>query len=343
MTVDIANGLIKSGWQVHVVTTRDSGPLEGDLERRVAVHRLNRESRFDLRGLAAFRSLVRQHDPAIVHAHGWSSLQFATASLMTTPRVPKLLFHDHRPSGLAPVGWTYRALAWPLTRAHIAVDEALLRQAPPTFHSAIQAVVANGSPLDRYERKRAYDVRDPAGVVMVANLRPQKAHPVLFEALATLESRGVSMRVDLLGSVDDSVYLAECRTNLNMLGVGESVRIAGTCDSVGDRLADYDLGILTSMSESGPVALIEYLAAGLPFVVTDVGSVTRSLPSQLRRWVVEPGNPMALADRIEQALYRSEAERRSDAQVGLDFVHAELSIDRTVEGVERVYRQLLDK
>jgi len=176
---------------------------------------------------------------------------------------------------------------------------------------------------------------------MVANLRPPKAHPVLFEALAILASRGVATRTDLLGDRSDPDYLAACNAQLRSLALQDCVNLAGTCEDVGAVLSGYDLGVLTSTHESGPVALIEYLAAGLPFVVTDVGNVTRSLPPRLRRWVVEPGDAASLADRIENSLQRADDERRADALDGIDFAQRTLSIDRTVDGVERVYDQLL--
>jgi len=202
-------------------------------------------------------------------------------------------------------------------------------------------VISNGSSLDRFRKKTIYGVQTPPRLVVVANLRPEKAHPQLFASLAILASRGTPVCADLLGATDDPAYLAACERRLDELHLHEWVRIAGSCDDVGSALANFDLGVLTSSSESGPVALIEYLAAGLPFVVTDVGDVTRSLPDQLRRWVVQPGDPEALAERIAEALSRSDDERRSDAQVGLQFARDRLSIDRTVSEVEAVYRHLL--
>jgi len=341
MAVDIANGLTREGVQVHLVATRATGPLTADLDDRIPLHELNRTSRFDLQGLRHFRTLVREHRPALVHAHGWSSLQFSTAGLLGLRRSPKLVFHDHRPSGLEPINWTYRAAAWPLTRAQVAVDETLLEQGPPTRCRSIRVVVPNGSSVLSITPKLDFDVGTPASLVMLANLRPQKAHPVLFRALDLLRSRGVATATDLLGAPSDKGYVAACQTQLEELEMTESVRFVGSCGNVHEVLAGYDLGVLTATTESGPVALIEYLAAGLPFVVTDVGNVTRSLPPRLRRWVVEPDNPSELADRIEQALSRSASERSDDALAGMSFARESLSIEKTVSGVLEVYRRLL--
>lgn len=343
MAVDIANGLAARDWQVHVVATRSTGALAGDLDPRIPLHLLNRAHRFDVGGVRRFRTLVRRYHPVLVHAHGWSSLQFSTVGLIPSLKTPCLVFHDHRPAGLTPVGWTYRAAAWPRVRAYVAVDEVLLARAPTTRHRSIRALVPNGSPLERFRRKETYATSDPVRAVMVANLRPQKAHPVFFDALAQLASRGILVQADLLGATDDDAYLAQCQSRLGRLGLRSSVRIAGACGDIGEVLPRYDIGVLSSTSESGPVALIEYLAAGLPFVVTDVGNVARSLPPGLRRWLVPINDPEALADRIEEVLRQSEADRRSDAEDGIRFVHDTYSIDRTVQDVETVYRRLLSR
>ncbi len=204
-------------------------------------------------------------------------------------------------------------------------------------------LVPNGSVLDRFDRKQTYTVGTTRRLVMVANLRLEKAHPVLFEALALLASRGLRVHTDLLGATDDDAYLSTCLERLEELGLRESVRIAGASDTIGSALAGYDLGVLTSTSESGPVALIEYLAAGLPFVVTDVGNVPQSLPTPLRRWVVRPNDPVALADLVEEALSRPEEDRRGDAELGIRFAHDSYSINRTLNDVETAYHRLLSR
>lgn len=343
MVVDIANGLAARGWRVHLVATRSSGPLADELDDRVSLHRLNRRSRFDLGGVRRFRALIRRHRPAVVHAHGWSTLQFTTVALVAVRRAPALVFHDHRSRGLAPLGWTYRASVWPSVRAYLAVDESQLSRLPRARRHPLRMLVPNGSVLDRFDRKQTYTVGTTRRLVMVANLRLEKAHPVLFEALALLASRGLRVHTDLLGATDDDAYLSTCLERLEELGLRESVRIAGASDTIGSALAGYDLGVLTSTSESGPVALIEYLAAGLPFVVTDVGNVPQSLPTPLRRWVVRPNDPVALADLVEEALSRPEEDRRGDAELGIRFAHDSYSINRTLNDVETAYHRLLSR
>lgn len=341
MAVDVSNGLAARRWEVHLVATRELGPLEGDTHPDVHLTCLHRTGRFDLAGLRGFRRLVREHHPEIVHAHGWSSLQFCTAALVGLRRAPALVFHDHRGQGLAALPRSYRASAWPLTAAHIAVDRALLAQGPRTRLPAVKAVIANGIPLERFIPKHHYETASIPRLVMTANLRPEKDHPVLLAALAHLSESGIETSTDLLGALSDPDHEATCRHLIADLGLGDRVGLLGVRPDVGQLLASYDLGVLSSRTESGPIALIEYLACGLPFVVTDVGEVPAALPGELRRWVVPPGDPVALAEKLREALALTGTDR---ARIGaLSRAHAQehLSIDRTIDGVEAVYRQVV--
>lgn len=173
---------------------------------------------------------------------------------------------------------------------------------------------------------------------MTANLRPEKGHLELFEALAQLARWGIDTHADLIGALSDSDHEISCRRKITALGLDDRVTLLGPRSHVGILLATYDLGVLSSHTESGPIALIEYLASGLPFVVTDVGEIPASLPDELRPWVVPPGDPVALAGKLREALELTEAERARVGTAGRAHAEAHLSIDRTIDGIEAVYR-----
>lgn len=340
MAVDVSNGLAHRDWGVHLFATRGLGPLASEVDTRIPVHDLARRSRWDLDGLRRFRRAVAHERAAVVHAHGWSSLRFASAALLGLRRPPPLVFHDHRPPGLPPLGRSYRMTAWAFVRAHIAVDRALLTPPLRTRRRSVQQVVPNGVPLDRIAVKPDHAITGRPRLVALANLRPQKDHPVLFAAIRRLADRGIETDVDLIGADSDREYRRACTDRLAELGLTDRVHLLGSRSDVADRLATYDIGVLSSHTESGPIALIEYLAAGLPFVVTDVGEIPAALPAELRRWVVPPGDECSLAATLEEAIHLPADERRHVGEAGVAFAHDHLSIDRTVDSVERVYAQL---
>lgn len=338
MAVDLSNALAARGWTVHLVATRESGPLAEDLSPSVIFHPLARTSRWDLSGLWRFRRLVRRLRPAIVHTHGWSTLQFVTAALAPDLGGPPVVHHDHGAARYRSRNRLYKLVAWPAVRAHLAVGPSFLDPPLRTRHRLVREVVVNGIPLDRIRAKEHYAVGRPARLVSVGNLRTQKDPLGLIAAVGQLRAAGRPVVLDLVGAAPEPELDAACRVAAAELGP-DVVRFAGRVPDVGGQLGRYDLGIVGSRTESGPISLIEYLAAGLPFVTTEVGEVVARLPEDLRRWVVAPGDPVALADRIGEAL---DLEAHTRAAIGerARAVADELSIDRVAEAVVAVYRRL---
>ncbi|QYS92441.1 glycosyltransferase [Flavobacterium covae] len=54
--------------------------------------------------------------------------------------------------------------------------------------------------------------------------------------------------------------------------LNNNIFIYGGLSNVAEVISGCDIGILTSISEGLPVALLEYGAGGLPTVTTDVGN-----------------------------------------------------------------------
>lgn len=342
MAVHVSNGLAGRGWEVHLFATRELGPLASEVDDAVRLRPLARQSRWDVDGLRAFRRAVVEDRPSVVHCHGWSTLQFVTAVLVTLRRPPKLILHDHHPRS-APMSWAHRATAWLCTGAHLAVDEKLLSPPLRTRRKVTGVVVTNGVPLSRFSHKSSYELAEEPKVVALANLRPPKGHHVLLRAVASLRDAGVTVQADLVGAPSDEAYVTEVRALGESLGLEGQVRELGLRPDVADLLPGYDVGVVPSLAESGPLVLIEYLASGLPFVTTDTGAIPAALPPGLRTWVVPTGDPPALADKLGQLLALPAEQRRDIGTRSVEFAARHLSIDRALDAIEDVYRSLIGR
>lgn len=338
MAVDLSNALAARGWRVHLVATREGGPLLDDVASEVVLHQLARRSRWDLGGLVRFRRLVRVERPLAVHTHGWSSLRFASAAMAGSLRPAPVVHHDHGAARYRSRSRLFKLVAWPYVRAHLAVSRSLLDPPLRTRRPAISEVVVNGIPLDRIEPKADLRWSEPARLVCVGNVRAQKDHLGLLRSIALVRERGRAVTLDLIGTTPEPELEAACRRAAAELGP-DVIRFLGRVPDVGARLRTYDLGVIGSRTESGPIALIEYLAAGLPFVATAVGQVVAELPTDLARWTVPPSDPVALADRLEEALDLDPDERAALAERARS-VAATLSIERVADVAADVYGRL---
>jgi glycosyltransferase involved in cell wall biosynthesis len=76
----------------------------------------------------------------------------------------------------------------------------------------------------------------------------------------------------ILGSTDEQPdYADECREMVRDLDLGQVVEFTGTV-KVGDYFPKIHVNVLTSLSESQPLSVLEAGAAGIPTVATNVGA-----------------------------------------------------------------------
>lgn len=133
-------------------------------------------------------------------------------------------------------------------------------------------VIANGIDLARFAGlARASDVSRPT-IALIGRVVPIKDVKTYISAAAILKKRIPDLRALVLGPLDeDPLYADECHALVKALGLDGTVDFTGPVD-VAEYLPEIHVAVLTSLSESQPLVLLEAGAAGVPFVATNVGS-----------------------------------------------------------------------
>ena len=133
----------------------------------------------------------------------------------------------------------------------------------------------------------------------MANFRRQKDHVTLIQAMSRVVLADVRRPlVSLVGAPNDSAYLAEIRRLDYELDLHRNVFFLGQREDIGAILAACDIGVLSSLSEGLPLALLEYAAAGLGIVATDVGQCASVIDNGRAGILVPPADPERLADAL---------------------------------------------
>jgi glycosyltransferase involved in cell wall biosynthesis len=175
----------------------------------------------------------------------------------------------------------------------------------------------------------------------LGHLRPQKAHEVLFSAVATLMPRFPSLRVLVAGGGSEEERL---HALVAELGLTEVVTFVGTLDAeeVPDFLAAVDVSVNSSDFEGTPAALIEAMAAARPVVATRVGGTPALIDDGVHGYLVPPRDPGALADAVARLLedpdLRAELGRRGRERQQLEF-----DFDAMVRRLEAIYDELASR
>ena len=109
---------------------------------------------------------------------------------------------------------------------------------------------------------------DPAAHRLMAagRLEPQKGYDMLLAAFATVAARHPDWILDIFGKGSRRASLDQ---SIVSLGIGGQVRINAPTDSLGERMRDASVFVLSSRFEGFPIVLLEALAAGLAVVSFD--------------------------------------------------------------------------
>ena len=124
------------------------------------------------------------------------------------------------------------------------------------------------------------------------------------------------------------------------LGIADDVHFIGRCDDVASLLFASHIGVLSSRAEGFANAILEYMAAGLPVVATDVGGVREAIVEGETGYIVPSGDDEQMAERIIQILSNDENARAMGAR-GKAIVADKFSCDRHLRNTLELYDELL--
>lgn len=135
-------------------------------------------------------------------------------------------------------------------------------------------IIPNGIDLSKYLSitPRVRGVQDEFVIGYVGRIAPIKDVKTLIKSLDFLKRLGVKFKALLMGPYDEDIgYYEECKELVEGLGITSEVEFTGRV-KVTDKLGLIDVGVISSISEGLPFAILEAGGAGLPFVATNVGA-----------------------------------------------------------------------
>lgn len=134
---------------------------------------------------------------------------------------------------------------------------------------------------------------------IVANLRLVKRIDVFLRAAASVTKEMPDVRFVVVGEGDERVKLEALCVEL---GLTDRVMFLGRRADVMEILPAFDVGVLSSDSESFSNAVVEYMAAGLAVAATDVGGCSEALGDSPAGAMVPPGDSEALGKALARLL-----------------------------------------
>jgi glycosyltransferase involved in cell wall biosynthesis len=350
MLVEISNAAAADGNEVLVCVTRSVTTLASDLRPEISVIVLDRRHRLNLSALWRVADHACRHGVDVFHVHGRTTLAFvATARALRLTRIP-VVFHDHYGS----IETEDSVPAWFKLwgRGHVSQYVGVYAKLAAWAANAgiVQHrihVIENAIDLDRLDfqgASREPRLRQQYGIpaelslgIVVGGIRPDKGVDVLLSALAGSQHRR-ALKIVFIGGERDASYAAACRSQCSFLGLDDNVIFAGQRRDAAALIAEADFAVLPSRSESGPLVLIEYMAAGLPFAATRVGSVGMQVCSAGLPGFVAAGDVAGLTRALDELLRLPPHQRRKRGELGRTVAQRYFDIRRAKTQWYAVYR-----
>ena len=209
----------------------------------------------------------------------------------------------------------------PADRVHVirnAIDTTRFAVADPASRSTLQAMFPT-----------------PRDVIVagVGRLSPEKGFDVLIEAARITTARVPGAGFVLLGDGPERSALED---RVRAAGLEGRVAFAGFRSDVDRLLPGADILAQSSHTEGLPNVVLEACAAGIPVVATAVGGTGEVIRDGANGFLVEPANPVALADRLLELMVSADL-RQSMGERGREVVRREFSFADQCAKYERLF------
>ena len=332
--------LARRGHDVLLIANRLNGPLF-DKERpaRMETRALDRHSRLDPHIVSFINGAIREFRPDIFHSHNFEANTWARAIGLLHPGLP-IVCHEHSGKKLHQLPrrvWIDRIL-YPRASAVIVCTPQLETLMHERYRVPREKIhyLANGIEIDPYAADGSV-ARDPMEVVCVAALTRVKNHMGMLRAWRNVVDAHPKAHLTLVGEGDQHEALVK---QTRALGLEANVLFAGMQSDVRPYLWRAGTFLLFSHTEAGPISVLESMAAGCVCVAPAVGEIPAMLDGGRAGRLVPLEDEPALAHALIDLL-SSPAEREAVARRGHDHVAASYSIGRCVDGIEKVYSQVV--
>ena len=182
-------------------------------------------------------------------------------------------------------------------------------------------------------------VARPFRVGMMARMSVSKDYALLLQAAARLRSRSLNIQFFLIGDGPQRLALESLTRTMGLTG---QVNFLGERRDLGNVLAQLDISVLASSSESSPNAITESMAAGLPVVASRVGGIPELVSHGQNGFLIPCDDDVALAASIE---YLAENPKLC-AWLGRNahqFAYQNFRLEDVCNLYEQLYEKLLDQ
>ncbi len=353
--IDLVPRLNRREFNPLVVCLKEKAAFGEEMERRgVPVIEKLARNKFDIAVLPKLARIMRRHKTNAIYTLDHDNAMFWGRIITLLFNIPVSLTVIHttvRRDGSDTLNWIGK-MFMPLTDRLIATAagsrEYLVRR--QRVHPRKVALIYNGVDLNGIQearrrkrlRKSDFGIPEKAKVVgIVAAFKPEKAHHIFLQAAKKILSRKKDVYFLLVG---DGPQRKNIERTISELGLQNRAFITGFRKDMPDVFQVLDVSVLSSdpRCETFSLTILESMAAGLPVVVTRVGSMDEMVFNDVNGYLVPPRNPDRLADAIFRIIHDEQRQRRF-GENSIRIANERFQVDRMVRETEELIRRIYEE
>lgn len=173
----------------------------------------------------------------------------------------------------------------------------------------------------------------------IGRLVTHKRHADLLHAIETLADRGRDVGLVIAGSGPLRGSLEDLA---NRLGIRDRVEFTGEFEDLSQVMAQFDIFVLTSASESQCMPITESMAYGKPVVASNFGGIPDFVEHGATGFLVPIGNHDELVESLDRLIESPELRTRM-GEMGRARYLDKYTQEKVVEAVEQVYESIFDR
>jgi glycosyltransferase involved in cell wall biosynthesis len=323
-----------------VVYLKGPATLEREITNAACIYCLHLESKIYIPKVSLqLNSIIKKHKADLIHSHlYWPTIVARGANLGNIPHifsVHTLMTYDaFGPNVLSKY---LEKLTYSDKQIAAFVSEAARRDYGSHINVSGDTVLLYNFVRDAFFKQGAAIVYRPREnelkLVSVGNLRPQKGHLFLIEAMQTLSAYNITL--DIYG---EGHQRGELESYINQNAV-KNVRLMGNHTQPENILNNYDAFVLATQYEGFCLAMAEAMAVGLPCVVPAIDALIEV--SGNKQLYFQPGSFESFKEKVLMLYKRTRkwldyaSSAREQSQMYTKAQH----IEELVKLYERVLRR----
>jgi len=167
----------------------------------------------------------------------------------------------------------------------------------------------------------------------VGRLEPEKDQMTLLEMFRQIQPTTAPIRLVIVGT---GAMAEDLKATAARLGIADRTLFLGLRHDVPRLLAAMDLFVLTSVREGLPISLVEAMAARLPVVASNVGSIRDLVRDGQTGFVVPAGDVSGFRAAVDRLVGCPDMRRRFGAE-GRSTVEGSFSLSAMIRAYQDMY------